>query len=163
MEIKFNEEKHIYTVGGKVIPSVTTILKSVINKPGLLYWTVNMITKYIEENIMSWNGDIEDLMKNAKKVPNEVRDEASNRGKVAHTWFEHGVKKTRTKKDYNKKYKGYIDAVDNFMKVCSNNGIVFLDSEMMLYNKLRGLGAYCGTLDGLAEDKDGFIIIDLKT
>ena len=45
--LKFNEEKHLYTLDDKPVTGVTTILKT-IAKPQLIQWAANEAVNYIK-------------------------------------------------------------------------------------------------------------------
>ncbi len=161
IEIEFDEKKHKYYVDGEEIPSVTTILKSVVNKPRLTYWAIARVVDYINDNVKDdidedgWN----ELLINAKKAPDSIKNESAGKGTEVHRWIENYI--LGKKKKISKENKGYINAFKDWLK--HNKGIKLLESEVLVYNNVEGYGAYCGTLDILAEDERGLIVIDIKT
>ena len=136
-KIVFDEEQHIYTVGGVKVPSVTDVLK-IIDKPGLIYWAINQVLNYfpvkMDKDAIYTVKHIEHMIPKARKEPDKVRQIASSRGKIVHKWVENYIKGEDTEIP-----KGYGGYKDGFLSWIRKNEMDLLESEVIVYNKKRNV------------------------
>ncbi len=162
-------KNHNYTLNGKKLTGVTTIL-GVIDKPALIPWAARMATDYIKENLSYKR--IKLLRKGYVVVRSKVideattawqrtRDTAGEAGKDVHAILEDIITEAIQKTG------GYIETdshenkqVDNFLKWARANTIKFLESEKSVYSKSLWFG---GTLDFLYEKDSEVYVGDIKT
>lgn len=91
--LAFDDRRHRYTLDGKRIPSVTTIL-GVLDKPGLPYWSAGLVARDAITNHDYWgqrihNGeDPEQVIRDLKRTPWKERDKAARRGTRIHQVLE---------------------------------------------------------------------------
>lgn len=91
--LAFDDRRHRYTLDGKRIPSVTTILGA-LNKPGLPYWSAGLVARDAITNHDYWgqrihNGeDPEQVIRDLKRTPWKERDKAARRGTRIHQVLE---------------------------------------------------------------------------
>jgi hypothetical protein len=95
VELEFDEKKHKYSVDGVQVPSVTTIL-SVLNKPALMYWSVNEAVGYLKNN---WKPgreydelEIADILEDARKQHTRTKERAATKGSLVHEWIHQYIK-----------------------------------------------------------------------
>ena len=90
--LKFSEKAHRYTLDGKPIPSVTTLLGKGLPKPALPYWAAKSVAEYV----VTHEADVEALRRMGdgpmiaalKATPWEARDTAAVRGTDIHALAE---------------------------------------------------------------------------
>lgn len=89
--LRFSPKAHRYTLDGKPVPGVTTIL-GVLDKPAIPKWAAGQVAEYVADNP---NG-VEELRKLGrgpmvqalKGIPWQKRDDAGVRGNVLHDYAE---------------------------------------------------------------------------
>jgi hypothetical protein len=157
--LKFNAKNHHYTLDGKPITGVTTIL-GVIAKPALIQWSANMAVDYICENISQLiTGDKETqdrLLLEARKAHCQKRDKAADIGTLAHKQIEKWIKKEAPEPVSEQVKK----MVDNFIDWATKNKVKFLASERQVYSEKY---FFCGTYDFLCEIDNKIWLGDIKT
>jgi len=88
MTLKFAEKTHRYTMDGKHVQGVTTILSAAIPKPALPKWAAKSVAEWIADNpegLLNLQGMGRGPMIEAlKNVPWQERDEAAIRGTDVH-------------------------------------------------------------------------------
>jgi hypothetical protein len=171
----FDDAKHRYTMGSKVMPGVTGIL-GILDKPALVWWGMrvglraahhlaqegyDLSTFSADPQIPGKNdvGDWERLTKELKLTTNHVRDAAGARGNVAHAGAEEWIKRQvpfdlSTASGEAKGY--YQSAAAFFIEVDAE----WLASEVMVWSLKRW---YAGTFDLLARVNGKLVLLDLKT
>ena len=159
-KIIFDEKSHRYTLDGKEIPSVTQVLQ-VIAKPALVYWGVNKaigkVSDALRPDTPYTEGKLREMLSEARREPNKVKDEASSRGKVVHEWVERYINGDRPEMPDNQEIRGYVECFKNWVE---EENVKLEESEVMVFNDKEG---YCGTLDVIAKVKRKRYLIDVKT
>ena len=185
----FNADKHLYTLDGRPLTGVTTIL-GVIAKPALIQWSANLAAAEAFKT-----GTVEGLKaaieaydkidteaareldkafpawKAARTAHNKRKKEAADIGTRAHKWIESYVRASIinhtplapaqiTVYPYPVVENDLKKITDQFVKWVADNKITFLESEKRLYSRANW---YAGTVD-LVFLKDGKKYIgDIKT
>ncbi|WP_372595604.1 hypothetical protein [Actinotalea sp.] len=88
MTLKFSERGHRYTLDGRPVPGVTTLLGKGLPKPALVYWSAKAVAEYVMDNpdgvealrAMGRDPGVAAL----KQIPWQKRDEAAVRGTDVH-------------------------------------------------------------------------------
>jgi CRISPR/Cas system-associated exonuclease Cas4 (RecB family) len=170
---KFNEKTHTYTLDGKRMTGVTTVL-GVINKPALVGWAANQAVEYIKTSkvwqlvpdtprkIMIGDKELEKLLNEARKAHIRKRDKAGQSGTDVHGDIETHIKFAIENSDgiivtggnYEKKQ------VEHFLNWAEKNKIKFLASEKRVYSKTHFTA---GTYDFKCEIDGKIYIGDIKT
>src|SRR3990167_6616305 len=158
---EFDEKKHLYTLDGKPMTGVTTIL-SVIAKPALIQWAANEAVKYIMEHITELltfpivKENVDKILEEAKTAHRKKKEGAADIGTLAHKWIEGYIKDP----DNAHHEKDLAIMTDNFVKWTEENKVKFLKSEFRVYDPDL---FYAGTLDFVAEIDGKKFIGDIKT
>jgi len=158
MKFEFKESTHTYTLDGKRLTGVTTVL-GVIAKPALIGWAANMAVDYIEENIGTAleSDTFEELLKQARKAHTKKKEKAAQAGTDIHAFIEAWIKDNETTMP--------VDSVafkqaDQFIDWVNKNKVKFLESEKIMYSEKMWLG---GTVDAVAEIDGKKYVVDFKT
>jgi cytochrome c2 len=156
----FDPGKHHYTVNGKTIDGVTTVL-GVINKPALMYWAVNKAVEYIDQNLPVGVA-VDEVMK--KKIMNgckaahrTIKTDAADLGTMLHELVEKYIKKEKYEEPTNEILQASFAQFKQWEK---DNNVEFLSSEKKIYSRKYN---YCGTMDFMAIVNGIKVIGDLKT
>jgi len=88
MSLKFSEKGHHYTLDGRPVPGVTTLISKGLPKPAIPYWAAKSVAEYVLDHpegvealrTMGRNSAVAAL----KQVPWTKRDEAAVRGTAVH-------------------------------------------------------------------------------
>lgn len=171
--LEFNKARHHYTLDGKAITGVTTIL-GIIGKPGLIPWAVKMATDYIAKNsLVAEITSPENILKEDIKLPEYIvtekileeartahtrtRDKAGDIGTLVHECIEDYI----NRKAYNPKIsKQAHKMVNNFRDWATDNKVEFLGSEQQVYSEKY---FYAGTFDFLCMIAGKTYLGDIKT
>ena len=86
---KFDEKEHLYTLDGKPLTGVTTVL-SVIAKPALIQWSANQAVEYVKEHLTSLD-DLDAVLKEAKVAHRKKKESAGDVGKAVHKAIENWI------------------------------------------------------------------------
>jgi hypothetical protein len=148
-------------------PGVTGSL-SVISKPAIGPWMRNEALDHVKQALLKrLNGSpnvnvlmdehwIECLMREAKKRPEKLKDDAADLGTQAHAFFDlivHGSEPQSVPEA--------IQApVAAFKEWWKNSGIELVLGDTKVASLIHGYG---GSLDALGRRKDSYIILDWKT
>jgi hypothetical protein len=163
---KFDKKAHSYTLDGKPLTGVTTVL-GVIAKPALIQWAANETVKYIQENkpkavkiggvdyILYTTSQLSDLLDKAKSNHRSKATKTADVGTLVHSWCEKFVKGKNPKRS---KKIGHI--TDNFVKWANENQVKFLKSELQVYSEKYW---YAGTLDLILVMNGKRYVADIKT
>ena len=159
-EFLFDSVKHVYTLDGRPLTGVTTIL-GVINKPALVAWAAKMSTEYISGNC-PWDEEKkayivpEDALELAKSAHRRKKEDAGEKGTDLHALVESWVNSQITGNVSDKDY----TPIEKFIEWAKQENIRFLESEKRMYSRNWWLA---GTAD-LIFEKDGKKYIgDVKT
>src|SRR3990167_603667 len=159
MNFEFDEKNHLYTLDGKPMTGVTTIL-SVIAKHALIQWAANEAIGLISSKALkNSNGEYcvsEELLSEARTAHRKKKEGAADIGTLAHKWVESYIKDP----DNTHYEKDLAIMTDNFVKWAEENKVKFLQSEFRVYDSDL---FYAGTLDFVAEIDGKKFIGDVKT
>lgn len=164
---QFKESNHSYTLDGKKLTGVTTII-GVLDKPALVSWSANTAVDYIKEKGEDFGFEDESIivkkeeLENARKAWCKKRDNAGDVGTMCHAWIEEYAKSKINSTEYSPKYENeqVEKMVEKFIKWSEENNIKFLLSEQKLYSEKYW---YAGTVDLLIEREGKKYIADIKT
>ena len=154
-KFEFNEKKHIYTLDGKPLYGVTSVL-GVIAKPALIQWSANMACEYVDRH---WHKDISkeelaDILKEAKQAHKKKKEGSADIGTKVHKAIEEWIKE---KKEPELDEQG-MTMFNHFIKWQEDKKI--LESELRVYNEDW---LVAGTIDLVFEYKGKTYIGDIKT
>lgn len=158
--LTFDDRRHRYTLDGKRIPSVTTIL-GVLDKPGLPYWAAGLVARDAITNHDYWQQrihnreDPERIIRDLKRSPWQERDKAARRGTRIHMVLEaaaHGDP-TDCPQDLLPMAQQAVDLLDR-------ENIQALETEARGYNRALW---YAGTIDLIATINGKTWLIDWKS
>jgi hypothetical protein len=165
VELMFDTDKHIYTIGDKVVYGVTSIV-GVLSKPALVNWAAKMSADrfkeliqpgavYSEVQLAEFYGDI-------KGAHYKRSSQALDIGTIVHDWIEGYITyKLGTAERpidlIDKRAKGCADA---FLDWESKHSVKYVYTERKIYSKKH---EYAGTLDILAIVDNELTVIDIKT
>jgi hypothetical protein len=145
------------------LPSVTTILATVINKPALVHWARNTALQSVRDvlldnrPVMALDSEsIDALIAEANAKPDQVRDEASGYGTAAHQLIDAillGEEPTIPPT--------YTTTIESFSAWEVEANLSIEKTERMVYSRTYG---YAGTLDAIGFNADrGLAVLDWKT
>ena len=144
VELKFNSDKHVYTVDGVVVESATGVT-GVINKPALMYWAVNQAIEFLRNALRAGESydeiQLQRILDGAKVAHRMRKEEAGDIGTLVHEAVESYIKTGVETKVVHPKAK---ECFANFMKWVKDNNVKFISSERKVYSKLH---RYAGTAD----------------
>lgn len=150
-----------YTIDGIEYPSPTEVL-SLLEKPALKQWAVNMAIKYIKESDLTDLTFFNDVLEKAKYEWKNQSEEAKDIGSEIHAIIENWIKEDR---DAMGKYRPEVEnGFLAFLDWEKNNIIEWLFSEMVVVSQDYG---FAGQLDAVAlmHDKGEELVrvIDFKS
>jgi hypothetical protein len=160
VELLFDDAKHRYTVDGKTVDGVTSIL-GIINKPALVYWSANKAAEYINLNLPVGKpmDEIEKkaLVDGCKTAHRTLKEAAGGSGTMLHDAIEAYAKE--------KKLPNFVNPIlkksfEQFLNWVTENEVSFLASEKKIYSQKYN---YAGTLDLILKIKDKIVLADIKT
>jgi hypothetical protein len=160
---EFNPVGHKYTLNGKRLTGVTTILGVISKGDGLIQWSANEAVRFISEvwkgGVLYTKKEIPAILTQATKAWVGTRDTAGDKGKDLHAIIEELVKKAIDETGGLIEYKESEDAqLNHFLKWAADKR--FLESEKSVYSKSL---FFAGTLD-IVYEKDGEVYLaDIKT
>ena len=174
LEVKAKGRGRVYVDElGKEYVSVTTIL-NVINKPALIPWAKKQSlekVKYVLQNHVM-NGtlpeikstdDIDAIINEASKTPDQVLQTAGDFGSLAHALIE---KVINARINNEKEPVTPVDlkvVMDSFEMFCEQYNPVFIGSEVQVCSDVYHDYAYAGTVDAVIVHEGRPIVIDFKT
>lgn len=84
---------HSYTIDGRKVPGVTTILGTVLAKPALVGWASKLVAEYVADKDALWLEELradgrDALVGHLKGVPNRAKTAAGLRGTQVHAYAE---------------------------------------------------------------------------
>lgn len=158
--LHFDEEKHLYTVGGKVVDGTTGVL-SVIAKPALIGWAVKVAIESLERTLepgISYDElQLKAMLESAKGAHRKRSGTAADMGHMVHEWIAKHIAGENPKPLVNKEC---LNAVNKFLEWEREHKVEFLESEKVLYSSKYN---YAGTMDFLAKVDGKVMIGDFKT
>ena len=173
LEIKAKGRGRVYVDDrGNSFPSVTTIL-NVINKPALIPWAKKQSlekVKYVLQNHVM-NGtlpeikstdDIDAIINEASKTPDQVLQTAGDFGSQAHALIE---KVINARINNEKEPVTPVDlkvVMESFEMFCKQYNPVFIGSEVQVSSDSMYY-AYAGTVDAVIVHENNTVVVDFKT
>jgi hypothetical protein len=160
IELCFDKAKHHYTIDGKTIDGVTSVLQ-VIAKPALIYWSANKAAEYVDKYLEV--GQVIDeltkkkLVDGAKTAHRTLKEDAGNIGTMLHELIEKFIKGEKYQEPVNDMLKKSFEQFKSWVK---DNEVEFKSSERKVVSLKYG---FCGTLDATAVIKGKNVIVDIKT
>lgn len=146
-----------YTKNKKKYVSVTTIIKTGLNKPALNNWVVKNIADFAMKNPEVLALPYDEGMKVLTTLGTEKRDSAAKLGTSVHNDADHTSKGTVNKSIIPEEATPFIDS---FTRFCSDYQPVPLYTEAEVYSDRY---EYAGTLDAIYEIGGKVYVCDLKT
>jgi len=151
-------------VSGKPLPSVTTILQTVVNKPGLVNWarssTLTAMDKVIRSNFLNEGvvtipeSQMHYLLESAKSAQEEERLAASQYGTTAHEILE---QLSRGQSPHIPNEFSFL--VSSWKEWVNKTGIIFEHAEEYVYHT----GGFAGSFDLVGSIGSEKVLIDYKT
>lgn len=173
--LQFNKEEHLYTLDGKPITGVTSILQW-IAKPQLINWAANMAVDYLQSCVSAKQRfgispeEFQQWCKEARGAHNRKRDKAGDVGTAVHKECENFIRTQHLKllvkenEEYNKltdDEKIMADKmIDNFKRWSIKNKVIFKASEQQVYSERYW---FSGTFDFVVEINGKTYLGDIKT
>lgn len=147
---------HSYTIDGRKVPGVTTILGNTLPKQALLKWSAESTAAYAVDH---W-AELGELPPSARlkelfSARFKERDQAANRGTAVHKLAEtlvHG-----DKVDVPDELAGHVEAYVDFLNMWEPDPILV---EAVVGNRAV---EYCGTVDLVADLRGTRWLLDIKT
>ncbi len=157
--LRFNERAHRYTLDGRPIPSVTTLLKAGMPTPALTQWAARSVAEWVTDN-----GDkVEQLrglsraamVAELKQVPWTARDRAAVRGTDVHSLAERLVKGEQV--EVPEHLDDYVTAYVRWLDEWNPQPVLV---ETFVFSRKHW---YAGRFDLLARIRDELWLLDVKT
>ncbi len=165
---EFDEQKHVYTLNGKRLYGVTTVL-GVINKPALVGWAAKMVAEHIQDNAEVIEGNDGGfayvlpfaMLEEAKGAHRKKKDDAATKGTDVHALCEEYVKDMiATTNGQAVPLQVEDKMLQQFINWAVKEKVRFLGSERKLYSKEMWVA---GTVDLLFEKGGKRYVGDIKT
>jgi hypothetical protein len=144
---KETKRGHSYTLDGKPVQGVTTILNKGLPKPQLVYWSAKTVAEYVADNFDTVNElrsmGREPMVAALKSTPWESRDKAAARGTEVHALAEaimHG-NEAQVPGELSGYVQGYVQLIDAWQ-------IVPVLTEKVIGNRTW---LYAGTFDAIVD------------
>ena len=173
-KLQFNPNNHSYTIDGKRLTGVTTIL-GVIAKPALINWASNMAVDYIQkelaermkkdrikgldadERVSGFLNATSDIFDQARKAYAQKRDKAGDIGTIAHERIEQWIKGV----EYSTEMSEQVGKmVNNFTNWATENKVKFSASEIRIFSEKFW---FAGTADMICQMGGKTYLGDIKT
>jgi len=161
MKFEFNEKNHRYTLDGKPLTGVTTVL-GVIAKPALIQWAANMAIDHVESKVHEVDIDVlvNEVLPEARKAHCRKRDKAAEQGTDVHAECEKYVLDCIANGGEAMVAPHDNKQVQHFIDWACKNKVKFLESEKKVYDAELFLA---GTADLVLEMNGKTFIGDIKT
>lgn len=154
---KFDQAKHIYTLDGKPLHGVTTVL-SIVAKPALIQWSANEAVTYIknsldEEGVFLPDVDWKTVLKEAKTAHRRKKEDAGQKGTNVHAEIEQYIKLMIADQGgvAHKMNEEKSEQVQKFIDWAVDKKVKFLSSEQQMFSAthwLAGTADFTCILDG---------------
>jgi len=158
--LTFDPDKHIYTVDGERVDGVTGVV-SVIAKPALIYWSVNMALSYIGKKIKAGKSydeiQLKKILEGAKIAHKVKKEDAGDIGTLVHEAIERYILTGKEEPPVHEKAKV---CYENFINWAKENKVRFIETERKVYSKEYN---YAGTMDFACVIGDKTFVGDIKT
>ena len=160
ISLDFDEANHQYTIDGKAIDGVTTILK-IINKDDLNDWKIRVGMDYLKEELLAskelTERNLLDLIKKAKTRGDFIGNLAAQNGTKIHQWIEDFISNKNPEFPEDTTIHAKLQS---FLRFIEENDPEFTEIERVVYSKKY---KYCGTLDFIARIKGKLLLGDFKS
>lgn len=161
VSLSFESLTHRYTIDGKKVPSVTTIIGDTAPKPALMFWAANCTADHWKESIIPGvrydEVELETIWKESKRAHTNKKEDAASIGSTTHRFVEAYVKGKHPDLPINEISRA---SAERFMGWVKEHNVMFLSAEQMIYSKQRG---YCGQADFFCVIDGKLWLGDLKT
>lgn len=169
---QFDVEKHMYTLDGKPMHGITTILR-VIAKPALITWAANMAVDHIWNNTERFLGELNqyneanflELCEEARNAHTKKKESAGEAGTTVHAEIEAYINYCLQHEGWavpllNELDKEVAPQTNEFVSWALKYGVKFFASELKLYSEKL----WCaGTADFICEINGKMYVGDVKT
>jgi len=168
-EYRFDDKKHLHTLGGKPLTGVTTVLGVVSKGDGLIQWSANEAIKYVFEHSEERYNEEDEVCRlitfselaAAKTAWKITRDTAGTQGTDVHALIEEIIKDSIKNSDgFIRTGKNPNQQVQNFIDWSIHNRIKFLESEKNIWSEELWIG---GIVDFVCQIGDDVFVGDIKT
>jgi hypothetical protein len=147
MSLTFNEKNHRYSLDGKSVPGVTTLIKGGLPAPALTYWAARSVAEFVADNaeqVDSLRGmGRNSLVAALKETPWTARDQAGVRGTEVHALAEELIHGRPV--DVPEHLLGYVESYVDFLDTIRPEPVLV---EAMILNRTAW---YAGRLDLVAD------------
>lgn len=165
VEIEFKDSGHRYSVNGKPVKGVTTILAATVAKPFLMTWAANLAVETFRDTLMAhfagggaWDGfDPLGASQLAKTAHTRKKEAGADTGTLVHDWIEGYLKGNMPLPPTDPQA---LLCVESFLGWEIANKPHWLYSEKLVYSRQHD---YCGTIDAGAVIAGKVARIDFKT
>jgi len=161
VELCYDPQRHLYTVGGIPIEGVTSVVSVIDKSAPLMQWAVNEAIDYLRERIKPGLPLDEIQLKEAlygASIQHKVfKRKAGDLGTLIHGWIESYIKGEKPPMPINEAMKNGVNA---FLSWMEKNEVKFLSSERKIYSRKY---KFAGTLDAEGTIGGKSAIIDFKT
>lgn len=158
--LDFEPGKHLYTINGAPVTSVTGVLK-VINKPALMPWAALMTSNYWKSAIQPGESydeiQLENIWKAAKASHRTKSSDAASIGTLVHDYAEQVALGAEPELPINEKARKGCQAFNDWLE---SHDVEFIESEFKVYSKAYNYVGTCD-LDCMIDGKR--TILDYKT
>jgi genome maintenance exonuclease 1 len=158
--IEFQEDGHTYTMGGKLLTGVTTVL-DVRAKDFLKWWTVKLMYQTLLPKLKEVQGiseeEWEKILLEAKKAHTVKSKEALVSGTIAHDWIEKYIKGEKNDLPEDEKAR---NAINEFLSWEKEHRVEWIASELVVASPEH---QYAGTIDFIARIDGKLTLGDFKT
>jgi len=141
-------------------PSVTTVL-GIINKPALIPWARNMALESVKETLYEHLEEsidphwVEEIIEQARRRPDQLRDQAADFGTQAHVLIEQIIQGLEP--DIPVEMEPVVQSFTNWRQ---DSGLDIQLTETMVYS---GKYRYAGAMDAVAYRNGQLVALDWKT
>ena len=161
IELDFNEKKHIYTVDGNKVVSVTGVT-GIIDKSGpLMWWGIGECLKFIEAGLPNFEEmdevQTKQFFHDAHRAHLRSSKTATTIGTMAHEWIE---KHLAGEDPPMPKNPPLLSTVVSWLEWKEEHNVVAVWTEFKCYSRENG---YAGTCDFDGRVDDERCIVDWKT
>lgn len=165
--LRFDEKKHAYTLDGKLLSGVTTVIDGTSSKQNLIQWAANMAVEYVAGN-STREGDLwmvhQQVLNAAKDAHTKKKDKAASRGTDTHALVEKYINLCMEEAAGRPETWGsveWISPIRPFVEWAMGEVKYFVAVEQRLYDEENGIA---GTMDfAYVSLQDEFVTADLKS
>lgn len=159
MTLKFSPAAHRYTLDGKAVPGVTTLLGKGLPKPALPYWAAKSVAEYVADDpdgveqlrTMGRNPMVAAL----KGIPWEKRDQAAVRGTDVHALAEEIIHGREVQVPEH-----LVDHVEGYVRFLDAFGVEPIVTEVPVAHRAHW---WAGTPDAVVRLDGEVWLLDWKT